>query len=567
MSSVTRKNRNPLFHITQLKLQVDISVPDSKPFLLTSDRIMYTGSKKLELYPMFTDSVPYPYSYLIRQKYDKIVEFFFIKSSFMSILKISTSANVTQNSNKKRTVRKTKLENKKQNGGKTMTENGERNGEKNFKMMLSLLFPISYPTTNNIHDSYSIVTSQIIWANNSESDMIIPPDEMQTTKQIDPVKQIDPDEKNKTTNFYGMIRNLFSNTGPQKMSYIKYENKEYTVTEIIWLNDFLNYPTYTDLLDKYEIFLEKKSEDLKTKNVDADIIALFKELVEQTKSKDLIVVVKTSYKSLENANTEIINAQFNKIKSVIEGTSTNPDTDIVKMGELLFNLYTQINNKNITYETRIILSNLQKLYEIRQLNIILAKFEKTFDTKYINESEKQAILKSTPYVFKLGESIQNIKKRLLSNKTLQKVLDKPSEYNSQFTRFMDFVESYKYGEGADTEYAPEDIKILFDRVMETKSSENETFIEVFILMNVIENKYDPNTISTIDCHYKDQELAILKNQLHTTDNYWNMKLRKHYFSDKKYIDEIQNRYKNTTDFIPTPIESDILDKKKGNPIP
>lgn len=557
MSSVTRKNRKPLFHITKLKLQVDISIPESTPFLLTSDRITYTGSKKLELFPMFTDSVPYPYSYLIRQKYDKIVEFFFIKSSFMSILKISTSVNTTQNSNKKRTLRKTKLENKKQNGGKTTAT---ENGEKNFKMMLSLLFPISYPTINNIHDSYSIVTSQIIWANNSESDMIVPLDKIDTTKQIDPV------EKNKTTDFYGMIRNLFSNTGPQKMSYIKYENKEYTVTEIIWLNDFLNYPTYTNLLDKYETFLEKKNDDLKTKNVDADIITLFKELVEQTKSKDLIVVVKTSYKTLENANTEIINDQFNKIRSVIEGTSTNTDTDIVKIGELLFNLYTQINKTNITYDTRIILSNLQKLYEIRQLNIILAKFEKTFDTKYINESEKQAIIKSTPYVFKLGESIQNIKKRILSNKTLQKVLDKPSEYNSQFTRFMDFVESYKYGEGEDTEYAPEDIKILFDHVMETKtSSENESFIEVFILMNVIENKYDLNTISTIDCHYKDQELAILKNQLHTTDNYWNMQLRKHFFSDKKYVDEIQTRDKQMTDFIPTTIESDILDKKIDPP--
>lgn len=202
---------------------------------------------------------------------------------------------------------------------------------------------------------------------------------------------------------------------------------------------------------------------------------------------------------------------------------------------------------------------------MNQLTVILKKFEKTLDIKNIIDSEKQTITKYAPYVINLGESIKNIKNRELSNKVLRQVLDKPSDNDSQFDAFMSFVKSYKEGEGSDSEYSSEDMKILFDKVSETNQLKNappvnEKFIEAHILMNVIENKYDFKTISEINCHYKDHELGVLKKKLDSDDNYWNMKSRKHYFSDKNYENDIQKRYKQITTPIPT-IESLNLDKK------
>ena len=150
----------------------------------------------------------------------------------------------------------------------------------------------------------------------------------------------------------------------------------------------------------------------------------------------------------------------------------------------------------------------------------------------------------------MGESIKNIKSRELSNSVLKQTLDNPKE---KLTSFMNFVESYKYSGGGEYDYVPENMKILFDKMVdsnvskENPSSKPEKIVEAYIIMNVIENKYDFKTIQEINCHYKDHEIATLykKNKKKNAAEYWNMKLRKRYFSDTKYMEELQKRYAQT----------------------
>lgn len=540
MSSGTRKNKNILFDVSPLKIHVDISVPGSTPFILTSAHIMYSGSKTLGLYPMFTDSEAYPYSFLIRQPYDKVVEFFFIKNSFMSKMTRLTERATTQKNTKTRKIRKSKKMKPmvSQKGGKRSTA---EIGEDNFKTMLSLLFPISYPISNNIHDSYSIVVNQTIFEESKESES--------GEQKTDEIESKEPDEP-ENTNFFETIRNVYNNSknllvtqNTQSVSYIKYENQDYTVSEIIWLNDFLNYPVYMDLLEKYDVYLEKKSESINYTKINDEIIALFEKLKVTNNGVLITVINQPTNVSSEYINSVMVNDLFTTI------TKTNDNEKNIKLGETLINAYSQIKNPNINYQTRANLSKLKQLYDTRQLNIILENFEKTFDTKYIKPEEQTAVSKYAPYVFELGQVIQTVKKRLLSNKTIQGILEKPSE---DLDTFIDFVESYKHGEGGLTEHTPDEMKILFDKVVDSSgSSKNELFIEVYILMNVIKNKYDLNTISDIKCHFQDSELAVLKKRLYAADNNWNMKLRKHYFSDKEYIDEIQIRNKKIMTPVPT----------------
>ena len=96
-----KKGGKPTFDITQLKIYVDTSVPFSKRFLLTSDNLIYGGRKQLEKYPFFIDSEEYPLTHLIGQKYDYIMEFFFVKKSFISKM-INFSQNLKPKTQKRK---------------------------------------------------------------------------------------------------------------------------------------------------------------------------------------------------------------------------------------------------------------------------------------------------------------------------------------------------------------------------------------------------------------------------------------------------------------------------------
>lgn len=552
--------------IRQLKIYVDISVPFSKRFLLTSDNLMYSGRKKLEKYPFFIDSEEYPFSHLITQKYDYIMEFFFVKRSF-----VSKMINFSQNLKPKT---KKRARGKRMSGG---NETRDKIGEKNFNLMLSLLFPTYYPIKNNIYNSYDIVTSQTIWL----------PDDLTDSAPVSapvstPVSAPDTDVS-QLPNFYDMIKNTFS-FAPQKMSYIKYETNTYTITEVIWLNDFLNYPIYNSLLKDYKYYEEKKKES-ETEDVNAQIIDKLRELIEANPYK-IPIDKKEVYESEKNLDGLIEVAYsrdqdystsnkmlVNKLFKLIYNETDNQKK--IELGEKMVNAFKEISRPNVKKQTIIIMSQLESLYDKTQIKVILKEFEKSFDTKYIGETEKRLLTKNFKYVLDLGNTIQKLKERRMSNSEITKIIERPKiiengvESPKSLGNYIKFATSYQEGEGEESVYSNKDLKILFDRSIDSENKEsNEYFIELYIIINVIENKYDPETINTIDCHYKDHELVVLKKDLVQRERRWNMEYRKIFFSDKKYKDEIDYVYNKIKKPIPSigKLELDSTNLKLENDV-
>jgi hypothetical protein len=628
MSSV--RKRDKALTVNRLKIYIDISVPESIPFLLTSDMLHYTGSAKLEKYPFFIDTVKYPQSVLLRLNYNQLVEFFFIKKTFLSKIQ---NANPKPNTRKNRKVRK---ENKVVGGGNHRIKiHGGGDpviGESNFKMMITLLFPTAYPIANHFYDSYGVVTNQTIMSM-SENPTDPPPTEVPDLPLVVPEP---PNKKGKSneivSNFYGTLTN-FLTISNRKISYIKYEKQDYTITEIIWLNDFLNYPIYTELIEKYDLYIETKDKLKQSMSVnnDQEIINIFKNLTninpitlpeiytydeivirstmtvddkrmaenqnrENKKKKEdsekernkkklyynnnaLIIIPNVSQKSQDYGNSILVNEKYIEIEKLIRTNNVLDLSNIQKIiesGETLINAYKKLTEPNVSYTIRGILLNLKTSYDKRQLEIILDKFEESFDINNVNSSEKEIINKRASSVLKLGEIIQKIKKRIMSNVILKNILEKPNPNpinTHPLHNFIDFIESYKYGEGGDTEYSKKDMKILFDIVMDKEQTsadkepkEESSFMEAYLLMNVIEGKYTLNTIADIDCKYKDYELAVLNGKLYDdTDSIWDMRSRKTYFSEKKHTEEIQRSFNKIMTPVPTtePLVIEDVEKNKG----
>ena len=95
----------------------------------------------------------------------------------------------------------------------------------NIIMTLRALFPVSFPVTNDIYDSLSVVIS------NKASYYF---DLSDTSKKL--------------------INRLIKG---YNFSYIKYENNIYTFSRLVWLNDMLNHPLYNGLLKSYYAAYQK----------------------------------------------------------------------------------------------------------------------------------------------------------------------------------------------------------------------------------------------------------------------------------------------------------------------
>lgn len=93
------------------------------------------------------------------------------------------------------------------------------NIRKNILTMLKALFPSSFPVINDIGNSLDIV--------------------------------FDGSVKFKDVRFNPVAYLMNSYT---KYSYLKIGSEVYTITNVTWLNDFLNQPRYRELLEKYEKF-------------------------------------------------------------------------------------------------------------------------------------------------------------------------------------------------------------------------------------------------------------------------------------------------------------------------
>ena len=151
----------------------------------------------IKKYPYFIESIPYPEEVLNTKSYSNILKIFFDKNVFYKTI-VEPYVNL-----------------------KT-AEPDVKIIEKNIMIMLNLIFPTSYPSSNNINTSYNKYL-------------------LKTPYEL----KFDLGELTSGISIPG-----FTNNSKAEYSYLKKNGTTYTVTEILWLNDILNEPEYKKLIDE-----------------------------------------------------------------------------------------------------------------------------------------------------------------------------------------------------------------------------------------------------------------------------------------------------------------------------
>ena len=122
--------------IETINIIVSTNVSNEKEFSLTKNTIYHpsiTDTSKYSEYPFFTRFVDYStiVGYIDISSYNKVVETFFIESSFQKIMKLGYKVNAVND------------------------DNMNDIANKNINIMLALLFPTTYPVTNNYENTFN----------------------------------------------------------------------------------------------------------------------------------------------------------------------------------------------------------------------------------------------------------------------------------------------------------------------------------------------------------------------------------------------------------------------------
>ena len=174
-----------------LRIMMATNIPNSKPIEFTRGMLYHPEYKQLSgsgTYPYITDEVDYSETKIDGLTYPEIVDTFFNRKKFINMVSNARS--------------------KSDNNGKL---DKQKTLERNVMTMLLLLFPTKYFTVNNHKQSIELLEPGI------------------------------------ATHYK---RSIFYNPLKTISSYVKINGKPYTVTEMIWLNDLLNHPTYRTLVEE-----------------------------------------------------------------------------------------------------------------------------------------------------------------------------------------------------------------------------------------------------------------------------------------------------------------------------
>ena len=135
----------------------------------------------------------------------------------------------------------------------------QKNGDTNISIMLNLLFPTKYPVRNNYYSSYNALIT-----NTSELSF----------------------------SFYDLLPSFLKFVNPEEKpeySYVKIDDKVYTITQIIWLNDIYNQPDFANLMKQFqELNKWKKQTEIRLdKKISSDEIKFKENYKEGFSQKDI----------------------------------------------------------------------------------------------------------------------------------------------------------------------------------------------------------------------------------------------------------------------------------------
>ena len=520
--------------IQPIHIRLSTNVAGSSETKLTKNLIYIPekkkGEKEEELgekegstseYPYFTDSVKFPTSKILKLPKKQQIELFFNKKTFKKV--IGNISNVDEDT---RII----------------------NAEYNFNALLNILLPTSFPIKNNIYETFS--------------------GNIKNMNVGGGVETIDD-------NFD--IFNLFSkifNEEKNRYSYVSLNGKVYTVTKITRINDIINDPIFSKLLDggkgfqlwrkgkiievaknlkflqnKYKEVIDSKLENIQNqlkreRNKENGAISRISNRKSPSNKAnvpvDLLLPFLAELEKVDKNQIENINSIFLKIFELKEKSGERSQSYIPFEIETLPG-FKELLKLSVDYNVkREIFNILQDLNEI----------SKYLETKKDNElkdmtSIDRRIFREIQNYDKIKVFLNELKQysppvRSYSNPNLLYILGEVKNNMDEFIKFIDFISAIKIeGEKPKDEFLTntsmlDRLKTGVMSVIKRKEGDDalntnaEKNYDALINLELLDGEIDDENINDIKCPYRDRML---------TNMYKNMK-----YSNQKnpvlfYIDD------------------------------
>ena len=181
------------FDLKMIDVKMTSNVPNSKEFSLTSDMFDVKDKREsLTKYPIISGDFKLPIKVLNSMYYEDCVIFFFSYNTFTKVIKDNVRSSIHKDTSEQ--------------------ANNERkiNLEYNVLLMLKLLFRTKFPYSNNVNTSMNMMTDDSSYGDNVKS----------------------------------------------RYTSLKLNNSDYTITQVVWLNDILNNPFYVQLVDEMSKYVK-----------------------------------------------------------------------------------------------------------------------------------------------------------------------------------------------------------------------------------------------------------------------------------------------------------------------
>ena len=564
---------NPnLVGIKQLQMMIKTSIPDKDEYIEFTSSLLDVKSKgkPFAKYPFFSDTFLYPKIKLQNFSYERVVEFFFNKDTFLKILRNKTRKNVKDSNSKPIDI---KLH--------------------NFELTLRLLFPTTFPLINNIENSIEYILP-------SEADSIF---------------------TLKGSNTFNVLPSRFD----KKFSYLKIGSEIYTITKTIWKNDVMNHPVYNEILQTYKQFDIWKSDPslnifqgTNAEDFAMDTILLYVfDSVQKSSEESLFMPMypdwrdapynrsgrldenTLSIKEFDEAVDNLMDKYlFFKDKIIDESNRNEMREELKKLDKKqkldIINLLGKLINTKSMHNVSLDFSNLidylkTKITDFdskRKINIFIKDLNIKFltDPKYKNEETQ--IQNFYVEFYNLALVIANLKGSKIDNKIWSNIIFKMASGTLKENEFNNVLwdpiqDCYPTNvidadEDVDDEDADADedskkekkkekekkrenkkcdievIKVGLDIIplkedtsnntneKETKGKRKQTIqtIEIYLQMDVIEGKIDESNMDKIKCSYEDEFLGSMFRDLVNTGNQINsFPSQQVFFSAKKILEE------------------------------
>lgn len=557
---------DPIINETQLNIILDTNISSSNQQISLTKNILYnsllTNIESYSEYPLFSWWIPYPRDILVSMDYAKQVDFFFIKKDFIQILKQTNEYQSYYKQIREIQLNDIKFRNKPLNednifkimqSNNIMLDNKDKNNnaKNNIMIMLSLLFPTTFPTSMSVTNTYDALFLNV--TSKSSVSSIIP---------------------------FLLDIGLGMKYNKQKYSYIKLPSEGIcTVTNVVWLNDIYNHPEYKKIIFEFEKFQIWKDEERTLLNNEINnIMKLFsdkyilgkvwKRLLRKINSIDENEIPTTSinynrynYNLNYRSSFKPVNYkdEFNKLKMLLKNKDIIIDN---KNYNDLFNIKKHYNNLEYVLRNDINVANIDNfISNIEKIQVNSAIINKYLSGDSFIEIKNRNKYNMSPDEQRLEQKIQKWKgyQKNMDFINLLKIFDK-SKNESTNSLLQKTIDDFVSG------YSNKDFELLLNP-SNSKSSNVIEIIEtgvtvkknnpvkntIYVRMDLIIGEVDDNNKNSINCVYNNDylgnELNIL---LNAKDRFWELDKNRFLFdlNKMKVISDFSNNsnYENKPNY-------------------